>query len=337
MRNIPTRALSLWGAASLLVAAGPMPVEAFDCAKAKSAVEKAICADTKLKAADDAMSAAYAGLREALTGADRKTLGVSQRKWVKGREDRCGYLEGADLGACILGRTEERRMLLAAEPESGPGTGSRLMPVFVQQDPDPYRFDVDYTLIRFVAPRSRGETLFNAEVAKMVKQAPLKKQLEAVPEGMTYASYAAMALTYASPKFISARIEIWENTGGAHGNGGTSAINIDLGRGAALKAGDLFDDKAIRALTTDCVGQIAAQKKEKNDGQEFNPADDPIYQEETVIGHLRSLDTWSFWQDKATVTFNAYAIGSYAEGPYSCDFAMGDLRTLAKSGTLLPE
>jgi hypothetical protein len=37
------------------------------------------------------------------------------------------------------------------------------------------------------------------------------------------------------------------------------------------------------------------------------------------------------------VTFDAYAIGSYAEGPYECQFAMDDLRKLAKPGALLPK
>ena len=104
-----------------------------------------------------------------------------------------------------------------------------------------------------------------------------------------------------------------------------------------MKAGDLFDAKAIQLLKADCVKQILAQKKEKLEGENFDPANDPLYNEQTVVEHLKSLDRWSFWQDRATVVFNAYAIGSYAEGPYGCDFAMNQLRKLAKPGALLPE
>lgn len=321
----------------VMVTAGVLPAQAFDCSKAQSAVEKAICADTKLKAADDAMSAAYAALRNSLVGPDRKALGASQSKWVKSREDSCGYQQGADLGNCILSQTEERRLLLAAEPESGPGTGSRMVPVFIQQDGDPRHYDVDFTLIKFAKPQSKGETLFNAEVGKIGKDAPLGRQSEAAREGMTYASHAAMVLTYASPKLLSAKVESWDFTGGAHGNGGTSGITIDLARGAAVKASDLLDDKGIAALKADCVKQIARQKKDKNDGQEFVPADDPNYQESTIVENLKTLDSWNFWKDKATVTFNAYVIGSYAEGQYNCDFAMDTMRKLAKPGTILPE
>jgi len=320
-----------------LLLAFVQPAAAFDCGKAQSTVEKAICADQKLKAADDAMSAAYASLRNALTGPDRKALGASQGKWVKSREDRCGYQQGAELTNCILSNTDERRRLLSAEPESGPGASSRLMPVFIQQSGDPHHYDVDYTLIRFVTPKSRGEKLFNAEVAKLAKGAPLGRQAEAAPRDMTYAAVTAMALTYASPSFLSAKVESWSFTGGAHGNGGTSGITIDLARGAALKTADLFDNKAIGALKADCVKQITAQKKEKFEGVDFDPANDPIYSEKTVVDYLRSLANWNFWKDKATVTFDAYAIGSYAEGPYNCDFAMDNLRKLAKPGAPLPQ
>jgi uncharacterized protein YecT (DUF1311 family) len=321
----------------LLLAFGVTPAAAFDCTKAQSTVEKAICADEKLRVADDAMSTAYSTLRGALNANERKGLAASQRKWIKSREDSCGVQEGAGLSNCILDQTDERRRLFEAKPESGPGTGSRMVPIFVQQEPDPHRFDVDYTLIRFAAPKSGGEKLFNAEVDRIVKDAPLKRQAEAAPEGMNYASYSAMDITYASPRFLSAKIEGWENTGGAHGNGGTSAINVDLVRGAALKSEDLFDDKALLGLKNDCIAQIVVQKKEKNDGQDFDPANDPNYQEQTVVDVLKSLDAWNFWQDKAIVTFNSYAIGSYAEGPYECEFPMAKLKSVAKPGALLPE
>jgi uncharacterized protein YecT (DUF1311 family) len=323
--------------AGLLLAAGFVPAQAFDCTKAESPVEKAICADQKLKAADDAMAAAYATLRNALTGADRKSLAASQRKWLKGREDNCSYQQVAELSSCILSETDDRRLLLTATPESGPGSRSAMMPVFIQQDGDPHHYDIDYTLIRFVKPKSRGETVFNAEVGKIAKAAPLQRQKEASRDDMTYSAYAAMTLTYASPQILSGKMDSWDFSGGAHGNGGTSAINVDLARGAMMKASDLFDDKGTAALKADCVKQIAEQKKDKNDGQEFKPEDDPNYHEQTIVDHMKSLDSWSFWKDKAVVNFDAYSIGSYVEGSYECEFPTSKLKSLAKSGALLPE
>jgi uncharacterized protein YecT (DUF1311 family) len=323
--------------APLLFAMAVGPASAFDCTKAESPVEKAICADAKLKAADDAMTAAYVALRNSVTGPDRKALGASQSKWVKSREDNCGAEEGTELNSCILSRTEERRGLLMAEPESGPGTGSRLMPVFIQQTGDPHHYDIDYTLVKFVKPQSKGESLLNKEADKIAKAAPLARQAQATSEDMTYIDFASMVVTYASPKFLSAKVDSYSFTGGAHGNGGTSGINIDLTQGRDAKSSDLFDSKGIAALKTDCVKQILEQKKDKLEGEEFDPTNDPLYSEQTVVEHLKSLDRWYFSKDKATLTFNAYAIGSYAEGDYECEFPMDKLKSLAKSGAALPE
>ena len=104
-----------------------------------------------------------------------------------------------------------------------------------------------------------------------------------------------------------------------------------------MKPGDLFDAKGIAALKARCIEQIFEQKKDKNDGQDFNPADDPNYQETTIVEHLQSMNSWNFWKDKATVTFDAYAIGSYAEGQYECDFTMDEMKKLARPGAPLPE
>ena len=112
--------LKRYGIAVLLLTAGVVPAQAFDCAKAESPVEKAICADPKLKAADDAMGAVYTTLRTALTGGDRKALGASQRKWVKTREDNCGYQQGAELTNCILTDTKDRRRCSPPSPKAVP-------------------------------------------------------------------------------------------------------------------------------------------------------------------------------------------------------------------------
>lgn len=323
--------------AGFVLMAGVLPAQAFDCGKAQSVVEKAICGDAKLRSADDAMGSVYAALRGKLTGVEREALAASQRKWVKSREDNCGYRQGTELSDCILSQTEERRLLLVAAPESGPGSGSPMMPVFIQQDPDPYHFDVDCTLIRFVKPKSRGETAFNVQVNKIAERARLGRQKEAARDGQTYSNYAAMTLTYASPHFLSAMLDSSEYSGGAHGNSWTAAINVALARGAVMKASDLFDAKGQAALKADCIQQIFAQKKERNGGRDFNPEEDPNYQEQTIVDHLKVMSRWSFWKDKAVVTFVSYRIGSYAEGPYECTFAMAKLKSLAKPGALLPE
>ena len=67
-------ALLAASAVSLLMLHSAGPADAFDCARASTAMERAICADPTLKATDDAMSAAYSSLRQRLQGRERGML-----------------------------------------------------------------------------------------------------------------------------------------------------------------------------------------------------------------------------------------------------------------------
>jgi uncharacterized protein YecT (DUF1311 family) len=324
----------LLSSASLLLLAGQ--AAAFDCGKAKSVVEKAICADPVLKAADDAMSKAYTELRASLSEKDRKPLGVSQRKWLASRDNECSGEEGDALANCIRERTDARRHLLLGEPESGPGAPSRLIPIFIQQEGSRKQYDVDYTLMKFATPSSPGEKAFNAEVDKIAEEAPTGPYEGEIPSEMQFSSFADMTIAYASPRLISASVGTWSYDGGAHGNGGVSNINIDIVSGRALAVETIFEEAGLATLREDCTKQIAAQKTEKL-GQPFKPEDDGNYSAETIAEHMATLDRWTFREDKATVTFDPYSIGSFAEGSYTCDFPMSRIRAAAKSGAPLPE
>jgi hypothetical protein len=50
----------------------------------------------------------------------------------------------------------------------------------------------------------------------------------------------------------------------------------------------------------------------------------------------RKLDTWSFGADKATIDYDPYAVGAYAEGAYDCEIPYATLRAWVKPGFPLP-
>src|SRR5690349_12516289 len=91
MKNLPPRAGALLGAAFVTLAIGhagtdahaQAPKPSFNCAKARSADEKAICSDARLAELDRAVSTAYArvpaNLREGAKG-DAKELLASRGK-----------------------------------------------------------------------------------------------------------------------------------------------------------------------------------------------------------------------------------------------------------------
>lgn len=65
-----------------------MPAWAIDCTKASEAIDKRICGDAGLKAADTAMGQAYSALLKSAPDAEvRSMLITSQRRWVAARNE----------------------------------------------------------------------------------------------------------------------------------------------------------------------------------------------------------------------------------------------------------
>jgi len=101
-------------AAAPALAAGP----SFDCAKAQSGAETAICADPELSELDLRLGEAYAGAMAAAKGLDSGAaeaaarLRVEQRGWIKGR-DECWKSE-TGLMPCIGDMTRARTAELQA-------------------------------------------------------------------------------------------------------------------------------------------------------------------------------------------------------------------------------
>jgi uncharacterized protein len=94
----------------------------FDCAKAATAVERAICADRDLAEADRQLSSAYK-TTVARAGEDRERLASGQRAWLARRDRDCGTL--AQPGSCLLRAYGRRLLELRAWPEAPFGPDDR--------------------------------------------------------------------------------------------------------------------------------------------------------------------------------------------------------------------
>jgi uncharacterized protein YecT (DUF1311 family) len=315
--------------AFIVLCAAASPASAFDCAKAKSAVELAICANADLMESDLALERVYQALRATLSPADRNALAASERRWVFQRDALCGFETGVKQTTCIAREQEERKHLLSGKALTGPGPGSRMAPVFLAQAPAADRYEVDYMLMKFVSPATPGEIAFNREVERILVSAPMGATSNAAPEGGFLSSSVLMSLSYASPAFISAKTVFYSFEGGAHPNGGTSNINIDLGTGQSLAPTEIFDKDGQDRLFEDCKRQIVAQKSRNTQGQAYNIAEDSSYSDEAVRQAIFDIARWGFGQSTTTITFDPYAIGAYAEGPYVCEFATRKLREMA--------
>jgi uncharacterized protein YecT (DUF1311 family) len=314
-----------------------IPVLAFDCAKSTTKVEKAICSDRGLAAADVELTNAYVAALGASSPSEKKMLTLSQQRWIDQRENACAYGKDAELISCISKETIERKLLLQGAPESGPGAASALVPVFLQQRGDAKHYDLDYALVRFADPHNAGEKLFNTQTEKILAEAPRRPHGQEVLEGQILAREESFAVSFASPDLLSVADSFYAFEGGAHGNGGVTNINIDMRSGEEIKITDVFSNEALRALAAGCRDQILARKQENYGAEKkYVAEDDGNFQESTIPAHISDFQRWTIFAKKAIVTFDSYAIGSYAEGPYQCEFDMSKLKDLANPDAPLP-
>jgi uncharacterized protein YecT (DUF1311 family) len=329
------RLLRVIAVPSLLLTAAP--AHALDCSKAATPIEKAICASPDLLKQDSDLSKAYGVARTAVAGDQRKSLALAQKRWIETRENICGNLEGNGLSKCVADETRKRLSLLTAAPESGPGYPGKMVPVFLQQSGGGAVYDLDYALLQFVKPATKAEKRLNADVTKILAEAPRKSDDNEAPSGMMLSQMSSFSLSYASPLMISIAQDFYAFEGGAHGNGGIANINLDMKSGNILTSGGLFSPAALNDLTAECKRQIIAAKIERNkDDAEYDIAGDPNFQEKTIADGVDDFTRWSVFAGQAVVTFDSYAVGSYAEGPYECEFPMAKLKSLAKNPNPLP-
>jgi uncharacterized protein YecT (DUF1311 family) len=92
------------------------PMPSYDCLRAGSAIEKAMCADWALARADRKMAEDYAAsISNAYEDAKKAKIKSAQRAWLKRRDGICGALrEQASLKACLMPLLEMRRAELNA-------------------------------------------------------------------------------------------------------------------------------------------------------------------------------------------------------------------------------
>ncbi|MCE4224715.1 DUF4163 domain-containing protein [Methylobacterium sp. C25] len=308
-------------AATGLVLMGGAPAMAFDCAKAATPMEKAICADPVAKASDDAMESAFNALRAGLTGPQKQAALDDQRAWLKQRNENCGKEKTP--ASCAADSNGARTGVLTARPESGPGAQSRLIPVFIRQAGSRDKVEVDVQLYKFADPATPGERLLNARADEIAAKIDFKKD---EPDDRSWSHEENWSISYASPAFLSIWSTGYDYSGGAHGGASGTGIHIDLRSGRILGFSDLFDAKAASEIDKRCVKQIKAEKVERGTGDD---GDDPDLAKK-VSEIVKDLANWSIKETQASVYFGQYSVSSYAEGVYGCDLPIADLSKLSK-------
>ena len=312
----------------------PASSVAFDCKKAATPSEKAICADPAALAADAAMSAAFQGLLQSAPASQRPQIAGAQARWLPTRDGNCVDSKGPRLGACLARESDRRRAFLTGQPESGPGAAGRIAPWFRYEKGGKGRAEVDLELLKFVDPKSAAERAFNAAVEKLTGDIVQPEKDD--PNPGSYAYDWSMSLAYASPRFVSAHLSGYWNGGGAHPNTLTANVNVDFAAGREARFEDAFAADGAAKIVALCLQSVREQKKERLGDDAPKTADDLKSLAHDLEEATRKLGAWSFGADKATVDYDPYAVGAYAEGAYVCEIPYATLRGLTKPGFPLP-
>ena len=283
----------LVSAAAVLVAG---PARAFDCAKASTPVEKAICADPKLLGEDAALEKGFAGLKAQKRGAEIGLLVANQREWIAQREIDCrddGTGKAGTLQACIGAGMDKRLRFLTGQPEGGSGAGSPLWPVFSREKgSEPDSENISFA---FAPPKGEQQIRFNAAITAFVS-----KSLNGSQDNFT------AAYVYGSPRLVSVHFEgDWE--GSAHPMPWQGDVNFDLAKAKVFKFADAFPASALAGLLAECRKQVA----------EDIASDDAAVtadREDTLKRVVGDLDRWSFGAKEAVIGFPHGEINDYADG-----------------------
>ena len=313
----------------------PGQAHAFDCAKASTKTEKLICADSKLKQADDDLGRAWAKTRELISADDFKSLLANQRAWLRERDQRCGYGTDGERIECLMRMTLQRHGIVSATAAAGPGPDAKLIPFALQQEGSKTAYGISVAGIRFADPQRPGEQVFNEAMDALIADAPFNEKIDSeMPVLLTYNQ--SISLTYASPNLVSALVNTDRYDGGAHPNYFFSAINISPDAGE-LSTDMLFPSSAKVDLAQTCENELfskgtdealsAAERKER-----LNPD-----YEKVIATAADTLSVWTFHADGARIHFSPYELSSYAAGAFECRLPLKVLRGLSMSHEFLPQ
>jgi uncharacterized protein len=220
----------------------------FDCSRAFSQTEKAVCADPEAARADRSMAAAY---RKALTdfpAAFRLELKDSQRAYLAYADVLCRQSNGYETG-CLAEAYGSRAEELRTPPYVDP-SGRRYITVTLHQalpyepsrrdaqNTDPYEQPTrSIVLVQIANPAKGGERAWNVAAVQAVYGLAARDGLTPENEGENVYKIDVIAT---APGFIESQVS-WK---GPPRWGTEDAIHWNVARGRALEPTDLFEDPA---------------------------------------------------------------------------------------------
>ncbi|MDP1966324.1 MAG: DUF3298 domain-containing protein [Reyranella sp.] len=295
----------------------------FDCAKASSAVERAICKNPQLAKADREMAAIYSTLVAKLTGQAKDHLAKDQVRWVGNRSRACTGDADA-ISDCLKGRYAARTETLKVLADGVyPFISEHAVYKAGKVGKITYTIDTRY-------PQFDGSTTDFSAVNRTFADDARKSDEDGTPKAdsgvereQTWSSEQAFALRRPSTSAVTVAIDFYGYSGGAHGFGGTTCVLVDLHTGKAVEPAGVFapGDAWLKLM----AGIVTADLK-----KQFvkNPGFDDALEPASLAKTLRDPSHYCWRADRLELIFNAYDVGPYAAGAYRVVVPYSRLRPL---------
>lgn len=295
----------------------------FDCAKAATPVERTICKSPELAKADRDVAAAYAALVAKLAAPAKDHLTKDQQRWVGNRNRAC---TGEDAATCLKSRYDNRLALLKQFGVGAyPFISEQAIVRAGKVKATGYRIDASYP--QFDGP-SVNLTALNAKFADTTKEAA-RESVPAADIGddidQTWSYEQNFSLYRPGSAAVSVEMNLYTFTGGAHGNGSTYAVLVDLRTGRELKPESAFiaGGEWLRTVTAIVAADL---KKQFVTNPGFDDALEPAKLAELMAEPGRYL----FKPDALEIIFNQYDVGPYSSGTYQVTIPYSRLRSLIR-------
>lgn len=307
-----------------LAIVAPASAASFDCTKATTAFEKAICDNPQLSIADDTLAVAFATAIGGLDKAAVTRMRADQHAWLDFAAASCtdtgepladgeSYTKTDQLDCLDLAYNDRIRVLETSRMLGGHrfAVASRyaeLPDPDAATDPD-YYWKVATHVVSYPVLQGKGAAGFNAAVEQRANEEAGSLATEGdVTADAQSDSNVLINFDEAVSNRVSLKVSTyWFGHGAAHGDYSVSYLHYRLGSDALLAASDLFTGDSWGKTLTDL--SIAALKQTY--GEDYLQLDSG-----TDVGSIvTDPNRWSFVNEAGlTIQFEPYEVAAYAMG-----------------------
>jgi len=291
----------------------------FDCAKARTPQEKAICSSPQLSAADDQLAASYHSVLAAVPADMREPTRASQRSWLRAIAIECQAGEPVStesLPGCMLQYYQERTSFLAHLVFKMGGvtfvwhSDAGAVPAAKDQyssSPQPTLWMFTWPQALSAAPEWRA---WNLAIQGLVKDPP-GSQGGTEEEGTD--TDVTVTVGFVSPQLASTSVtNLWYGHGAAHPNLDFIEFNWLLKENREIKSDDVFRPHTgwEQFLASQCDEAARAQL-----GDEYADNPPPGKIPDAMFGIVSNPRSWKIDSEGITIVFGPYEIGCHACTP----------------------